>query len=381
MVNFEFASAARVLFGPGSLKQACETIRSWEGRIILVRGRSRSRLDPLLSQLPAPEAEVEITGEPSIEAVERALSPLRGIDAPVVVAMGGGGVIDAGKAIAGLLTNDGEPLDYLEVIGRGKQIMKAAAPFAAIPTTAGTGSEVTRNAVLTSTAQKVKVSLRSPLLLPALACVDPELTLTMPPDLTANTGMDALAQVFEPFVSIAANPVTDALCREGLLRARSLRKAFLNGSDLAARTDMALTSLLGGLALANAKLGAVHGFAAPIGGMFEAPHGAVCAALLAPAITENLRALRARAPESNLLNRYAEAARILTGRDDADPEDAADWVRELRKDLKIAPLSAYGIRESDFAEICAKAAKASSMKGNSIELGPEELRSILETAF
>lgn len=380
-MSFEFATASRILFGSGTLTQACKEIEAMAGQIILVRGKNRLRSEVLLSQIPRPAFEIEIDGEPTVRMVSDALKNARSVNSPVVVAFGGGGVLDAGKAIAGLLTNPGEPVDYLEVIGGGQAIRHLAAPCVAIPTTAGTGSEVTRNAVLTSEEHKLKVSLRSHLLLPSIACVDPDLTISMPPELTASTGMDALAQVLEPFVSIAANPLTDVLCREGIYRARSLLRAFKDGSDLRARTDMAMTSLIGGIALANAKLGAVHGFAAPIGGMFNAPHGAVCAALLAPVIEANIRALRQRQPRSPILERYAQTGAILTGRADAKPEDAAAFARELCSSLKIPPLSAYGMQSEHAEDICLKAQKASSMKGNSIVLTQEELRGILQEAW
>ena len=199
----------------------------------------------------------------------------------LVIAFGGGSAIDAGKAIAALLANGGELTDYLEVIGKGQPLRHPSVPFIAVPTTAGTGSEVTRNAVLASAEHQVKVSMRSPLMLPRLAVVDPELTLELPPAVTASTGLDALTQLIEPYVSIRANPLTDGFCLEGLRRvSRSLRRAYHAGRDITAREDMSLASLLGGLALANAGLGVVHGFAAPVGGMFHAPHGAICAALL-----------------------------------------------------------------------------------------------------
>src|SRR5207245_11298164 len=212
-----------------------------------------------------------------------------------------------------------ELLDYLEVIGQGRALENASTPFIAMPTTAGTGSEVTRNAVLASPRHRVKVSLRSPFLLPKIALVDPELTYDLPPSITASTGLDALTQLIEPYVSSRANPMTDAVCVDGLRRvARSLRVAFEAGRNAAAaREDMAVASLFGGLALANAGLGAVHGFAGPIGGMFPAPHGAVCAALLPDTMEVNLRALRRRAPESETLRRFDEIARILTGRPEA----------------------------------------------------------------
>jgi alcohol dehydrogenase class IV len=251
-------------------------------------------------------------------------------------------------------------------------------PFIAVPTTAGTGAEVTRNAVLGVPTRQVKASLRSPFLLPRLAVVDPELTRGLLPAITAHTGLDALTQLIEAYVSIRSNPVTDGFCVQGIpLAARSLRQAFHHGDDLQARRDMSLAALFSGLALANAGLGVVHGFAAPIGGKFTAPHGAVCAAILPYGMEINLRALRSRSPQSGALDRYQEVARILTGRGDAIAEDGIGWVRGICQELEIPPLKAYGIGEQDVPELIAEAARASSMKANPLVLTPEELREVL----
>jgi alcohol dehydrogenase class IV len=287
-----------------------------------------------------------------------------------------------GKAIAALLTNEGDPQDYLEVIGRGLPITHPAAPYMAIPTTAGTGAEVTRNAVLLSPEHRVKVSLRSPLMLPRLALVDPQLMHSMPPEITASTGLDALTQVLEPYVSRLAQPLTDALCWDGMRRAaRSLRRAYERGDDAAAREDMALVSLFGGLALANAGLGAVHGFAAPIGGMFPAPHGAVCACVLPHAMVVNVEALRRRDPEGQALRRYDDVSRILTGDDRASAADGVSWVSALCHDLRIPSLSAYGVTEADIPEIVEAASRSSSMRGNPVVLTPEEMAEVLQRAL
>jgi alcohol dehydrogenase class IV len=300
----------------------------------------------------------------------------------LVIAFGGGSAIDAGKAIAALLANGGELTDYLEVIGKGQPLRHPSLPFIAVPTTAGTGSEVTRNAVLASAEHQVKVSMRSPLMLARLAVVDPELTLELPPALTASTGLDALTQLIEPYVSIRAHPLTDGFCLEGLRRiSRSLRRAYHAGSDITAREDMSLASLLGGLALANAGLGVVHGFAAPVGGMFPAPHGAICAALLPHGMRINIRASHARAPESDTLRRYETVARLLTGRPDAAAEDGVEWVRQLCQELQIPPLSSYGIQERDVPILVEKASSASSTKGNPLTLTMDELRELLVCAL
>ena len=323
-----------------------------------------------------------VPGEPELDTVRAGTALARRESCDVVIGMGGGSVLDAGKAIAAMITNEGELLDYLEIIGNGKRLSRRPAWFIAIPTTAGTGSEVTRNAVLTSPEHRLKVSLRSLYLLPGVALVDPELTYDLPPGLTASTGLDALTQLIEPFVCARANPMPDALCVEGIRRAaRSLRRAYANGHDGGARQDMAVASLFGGMALANAGLGAVHGLAGPLGGMFSAPHGALCAALLPHVMEINSRALRDRQPSSETLRRYDEVARLLTGDATAAAGEGVAWVRQLVGDLKIPRLGVYGITREHSAEVVEKASQASSMKANPIALTPEELAQILEQAI
>jgi len=300
----------------------------------------------------------------------------------VVIALGGGSVIDAAKAIAALITNEAPLRDYLEVIGKGRPLTNRSAPLIAIPTTAGTGAEVTRNAVLMAEAERVKVSLRSALMLPAVALIDPELTYSLPSAITASTGLDALTQCIEPFVSPNANPLSDAVAREGIRRAAgALRRVFRDAADVDARRDMAVASLCGGLALANAKLGAVHGFAAPLGGMFPIPHGVACARLL-PSVAEiNVRALRARAPSSSALDRYDEVARIVTGNHAARAEDAAAWLAALVEELAVPRLTTYGVTSEDIARVVAAARQASSMQGNPIVLTDDELAEALRVAI
>jgi alcohol dehydrogenase class IV len=385
MTRFEFATATRIIFGAGALGQIGPLARQFGSRALVVTGRDPRRAEPLLAALRQHSVQpvaFAVTGEPGIETVEGGVALARQEGCQLVISLGGGSAIDAGKAVAAMLANEGELLDYLEVIGRGKALGRPSAPFVAIPTTAGTGSEVTRNAVLASPRHRVKVSLRGLGMLPKLALVDPELTHTLAPAATASTGLDALTQLIEPYVCSRANPITDALCVEGLRRAAgSLRAAFENGRNAAAREEMALASLFGGLALANAGLGAVHGFAGPIGGLFTAPHGAVCAALLPQVMDANIRALRQRQPASPSLHRYDEIARLLTHTATAAADEGVEWVRRLVAELRIPSLAAYGLTAQQIPGLADKAAQASSMKANPIPLTADELTAILRNAL
>ena len=384
-MRFEFATATRILFGEGMAREVAPAAAAMGRRALLVTGVSRERAAPCAALLEAAGvacAPFTVPGEPTVELIRTGAAYARAESCDLVIAMGGGSAIDAGKALAAMLANPGDPLDYLEVIGAGRPLERTSAPFIAIPTTAGTGSEVTRNAVLASPEHRVKASLRSAGMLPRLAVVDPELTFDLPRSITASTGLDALTQCIEPYVSVRANPMTDLVCVEGIRRAAAaLPRVWENGRDREARGEMAWASLLGGMALANAGLGAAHGFAAPVGGMFAAPHGAICAALLPHVMEVNVQALRARAPGSEPLRRYEEVARLLTGQSHAAAEDGVRWVAALCRKLEIPPLRAYGVTGSDIPDLVAKAAHASSMKGNPIALTSEELRRIVSSSL
>ncbi len=384
-MRFEFATATKIVFGAGTLREAGAIAKAFGKRALVVTGRDTKRAGPLLEILHEAgvgAATFAVAGEPEIAAVEQGAALARKENCDFVIGIGGGSALDAAKAMAVMLTNGGSLLDYLEIIGRGQELTRPSAPFIAIPTTAGTGSEVTRNAVLASPEHKVKISLRSPLMLAKMAVVDPELTYDLPPALTASTGLDALTQLIEPFVCSRANPMTDGLCVEGLRRAaRSLRAAFTDGQNKSAREDMAVASLFSGLALANAGLGAVHGFAGPIGGSFPAPHGAICAALLPPVMNANVQALRQRASGGEALRRYDEVARLLTGNAQAAADDGVAWVRKLVSDMQIPRLGTYGIKSEHIAELVRKSAQASSMKANPSALTPEELAETLRQAL
>jgi alcohol dehydrogenase class IV len=384
-MRFEFAAASRIIFGPGTLKQVGPLAKELGHRGLVLTGGDASRADPLLNLLAEQHVGHDVFSvpdEPTTVLVREATAFALENGCELVIGMGGGTAIDAAKAVAALATNGGDPLDYIEVVGRGMQLTRPSLPIIAIPTTAGAGAEVTRNAVLTSVEHQVKASLRSPTMLPRLALVDPELTYSLPPDVTASTGLDALTQLIEPFTSVRANPLTDGFCREGMARvARSLLRAVQHGRDGAAREDMALASLLGGLALANAGLGAAHGVAGPVGGMFPAPHGAACAALLPHVMAANIAALRDRQRDSHVLKRYDEIAAILTGKPSAEAEDGVAWVRTLTTELRIPPLGAYGVSAADIPALVEKTAVASSTKANPIALTRDELTEILFRAL
>ena len=382
---FQFATASRIFFGEGCLDQVKEIAVESGKKAFVITGKGSAGPHKLFDKLLKVDVKWKqfvVEGEPTTELLQSAVAEARSNQCDFVVGFGGGSVLDTAKAVSAMLTNTGDILDYLEVVGKNLPIKNPAAAFIAIPTTAGTGTEVTRNAVLSVPEKRVKVSLRSYFIIPKYAVVDPELTYSMPPAITASSGTDALTQVLEPYVSRQANPMTDQFAKEGLRCAsRSLRKAYQDGQNHPARRDMAWASLLGGLSLANAGLGAVHGFAGPLGGMYDAPHGAVCGRLLPFVTAMNVRALRTFEPESDKLQRYKEIAEILTGNPKATIEDGVLWLKELIKELKIPGLSTYGITPTDFPVIIEKSQRSSSMKGNPITLTDEQLGEILEEAL
>jgi alcohol dehydrogenase class IV len=379
-MRFEFATATRIIFGEGTASTLPDLVRTFGTRPMVVTGASVERATPLISALDTKT--FAVSSEPTVELVREGALLAQRAGCNVVISIGGGSAIDEGKAIAAIATNGGDPLEFLEVVGRGRAIAVSPLPFIAVPTTAGTGSEVTRNAVLGSTEHGVKASLRSPLMLPRVAVVDPELTYGLSPAVTASTGVDALTQLVEPYVSARANPMVDAICIDGIRRvAGALRRVYHDGMDRDARREMSLGSLFGGLALANAGLGVVHGFAAPLGGSFNAPHGALCAAILPHGMAANVAALRARAPQNPALERYASIAQLLTGQPCASAEDGIEWVRALCVELNVPALRAWGVNEADLEDIVEKAAHASSMQANPIPLTKEELLAVLTAAL
>ena len=380
-MSFEFATASRIIVGAGRAAELPAVLAGLGSRALVCTGSRPDAHAGLLAGLQLPATVITVAGEPTTGSARAAANAAREQGTDVIAAIGGGSVIDLAKAVAMLLGNGGDPLDYLEVIGSGRKVTKPAVPLVAVPTTAGTGAEVTANAVLASPDHRIKASLRSPLMIPRVAIVDPLLTVSCPPPVTAASGLDALTQCLEPFVSSQANALTDCLAADGLRRAGAgLRRAYADGADVQARTDMALCSLLGGMALANAKLGAVHGLAGVVGGAADVPHGAACAALLAPVVEANVRALRSAQPGSPALSRYAEAARLLTGDPGAAIEDGISWIRETVTQLGIPRLGEFGLHAEDFGDIIAGAMRASSTRGNPVGLDEYQLRAVLAEA-
>ena len=382
---FEFAQPERIVFGPGRVTQAGILTASLGQSALLVTGRDLRRAEPVRESFRSAGlnwVEWTVAGEPTVSEVRAGAEAARNLGVDCVVACGGGSVLDAGKAIAALTPQSGDLFQFLEIIGQGLPLENHPLPFLAMPTTAGTGAEATRNAVLTSPEHALKVSLRSPKMVPRIALIDPSLSLGLPPGLTASTGLDALTQLLEPWVSGKANGMTDACCREGIPRmVRSLGKAIANGQDLEARTDLAYGAFLSGLALAHSGLGAVHGLAGPIGGRFQAPHGAVCAALLGPVWRANVETLSRTTPEHPALERYRQAAQWLTGIPGASIDDGLRWITESVRNWQIPRLAQYGLRVSDFPELIRAAQASSSMKGNPIRLPDEVLGEVLAEAY
>lgn len=381
-MSFTLTIPTDIRFGAGRLAEVPDVLLGWGARrVLVVTGRSGDRAAGLLTTLAergVAATTYAVPGEPSVQLVRDGVGAAAGSDA--VIGLGGGSALDVAKAVAGLALSGADPLEHLEVIGEGRPLDRPGLPCVAVPTTAGTGSEVTRNAVLSG--DGVKASLRSPLLLPRLAVVDPDLLTGVPAGTIAAAGLDALAQVVEPFLSRRANPFTDALARDGIVRsARSLRRAYADGMvEPTVRADLAITSLFGGLCLANAGLGVVHGFAAALGARLGAPHGAVCAAVLAPAVEVNLRAARRRAVDGPTLTRLTDLAQLLTGNPTASPEAGIGWLADLTAALEIPGLAAYGLTDVDTAEVVAATQRASSTKGNPIDLTDDEVAEILTRA-
>ncbi len=364
-MKFDFFSVPRIVFGRGSITRLADLVDA-SARVLVVYNGSDSLLWRAEEILGRPTTQFRQRGEPIVTDVDAAQATARDAGCDFVIAIGGGSAIDAGKAVAGLLSNGGVASDYMEVVGKGQKITKPSAPWIAIPTTAGTGAEATRNAVIGWPEKRFKASIRSELLLPRVALIDPELGVEVPRDVTARSGMDALCQCIEAYVSNGSSPMTDAVAIDGIeLAGRFLRRAYDDGRDIEARRGMALAALFSGIALTNAGLGAVHGFAAPLGANFPVPHGIVCGVLLPHVI---------RANRSRGVERYAEIDRALGG-------DAEQICSELTMHLKLPALGAFEIRGDDVAPMVELAKRASSMRYNPVVLDDATLEKILREAL
>jgi alcohol dehydrogenase class IV len=381
-MNFSFSTANSIHFGDGMAKNLCNFLPKSAKRVLVVTGANPERHQFLINRLTANEIEATlfpVTSEPTTDLISSGLRKARAFQPQVVIGLGGGSAIDTGKAISALLQNSGDLLDYLEVVGKGGPLIHRPLPYMAIPTTAGTGSEVTRNSVIGVPDSGVKVSLRSPYMIPRWAVVDPELTYDLPANIAAYTGMDALIQCLEAYLSRKSNPLSDGIALEGIRHAaRSIRKACADQLDPDAKSEMCVASLCGGIALANAGLGAVHGFAGPIGGMINAPHGALCASLLLSALRTNFDIASRRKTGAILVRKLDQVAQIVTGNPSAKGNYAIAWFESLLKDLPLASLSELGFTEAMIPEAVKKSAQSSSMKGNPIDLDNADLREILE---
>jgi alcohol dehydrogenase class IV len=388
---FDFFAVPRTVFGRGTVARVPEMAATLGLRPLIVYNGDDALADVLAAKLDAADLRTSRRrqrGEPTVADVDSAVEQAKRDGSDCVIGLGGGSAIDAAKAVAGLMTNGGVATDYMEVVGLGLKITRAAAPWMAIPTTAGTGAEATRNAVVGLPERKFKASIRSELLLPRVALIDPELGVNVPPAVTAASGMDALCQLIESFTSSGAQPITDALALRGMeLAARSLRRAYEDGRDLAARTDMAIAANLSGVTLTNAGLGAVHGFAAPLGANFPVPHGVVCAALLPHVIRVNVEAARSAggAVGRGTLQRYAAVGRSLVPAANLAEDEAiaacVAFTADLARDLRIPPLSTYGLTPQHVPDMVALAKKASSMRFNPVILSDDVLAKVLTTAI
>lgn len=373
---FAFATAGRIVFGRGTIAQGPDLATGLGRRIFLVHGASGRHVAPVSDELRRSGVSVichACPREPDLDMLLAALTAARSETCDCVVSIGGGAAIDLGKAVAGLLPAATEPLDHLEVVGAGRPLEAAPVPFMAVPTTAGTGAEVTRNAVIGVPGRKV--SLRDARLLPRIALVDPGLTDGMPKDVTLATGLDAITQVIEPYLSARANPLTDALCLDAIPRGLGAIARLTQDDDADARDDMALVSLFGGLALANAGLGAVHGLAGVIGGVVPtAPHGAVCGALLPHVLRANAAACSAGSVTTERIDRVRSELWQALGVDGFAP--LAEWTRANG----LPTLSRMGIGSDMHAQIAAQAGRSSSMAANPVPLDQDTLETILKTA-
>lgn len=381
-MEWSFTTSDRVIFGRDSSNRLATEVSQFGTVALIVTGASKNRFSKLINGLSDAGISVEIISiarEPDLDWLRRKTENARTLNPDVVVGLGGGSAIDAAKALAAMIPNSGDVLQYLEVVGDGRKLDHAPCPMIAVPTTSGTGAEVTKNAVISVPEHRRKVSLRDDRMLPNLAIIDPALTIGLPIEVTASTGMDALTQVIEPYLSARANPMTDAICREGIARgAHALPKLLKGAENISLREDMSLTSVFGGMALANSGLGAVHGLAGVLGGWCSAPHGALCGRLLPPVLEINARAVFEHG-NTGLETRFRDVARWLTGHPEL--HSAVTHLEHLLKLGGVPSLTAMGLLEEDISKVAEAARLSSSMKGNPVPLNQLELEEVLRKAL
>ncbi|MGS4946513.1 iron-containing alcohol dehydrogenase [Meridianimarinicoccus sp. RP-17] len=377
--SFAFLTAGAIRFGRGTGAGVAPAVARHGTRVLLVHGAQAARSAWLRRDLETAGCSVTAFAcprEPDVALVEAGVAAARNAGASVVVSLGGGAVIDLGKAVAALVPATRPMLDHLEVVGQGAPLDHPPLPFVAVPTTSGTGAEVTKNAVISVPDARRKVSLRDDRMLPVLAVVDPALTDGAPRAVTLASGLDAVTQVIEPYVCNRANRLTDALCRDAIPLGLSALVRLMTGEDPRARDDMAWVSLCGGLALANAGLGAVHGLAGPVGGVSNAPHGAVCGVLLPHVVAANGAVATGQAAA-----RIAEVRGWIADTLGGVPDDAPDTLATWSAAQGLPGLGAMGLDRVDLAGVAAAAAGSSSMKANPVPLGADMLEAVLERAF
>jgi alcohol dehydrogenase class IV len=377
--TFSLATATEIRFGRGEARRAVDSVARLGGPVLLVTGATPERAGWLIAAMQALECACHVhrvPGEPDVEMIEAGVSAARATKAACVVAIGGGAAIDAGKAIAALVPAERPMVDHLEVVGRGLPLDHPPLPFVAMPTTAGTGAEVTRNAVIAVLEARRKVSLRDPAMLPRLAVVDPALTDFCPRAVTLASGLDAVTQVIEPYICTRANPLTDALCRDAIPSGLLALRRLMEAEDPDARDAMAWVSLCGGLALANAGLGVVHGLAGPLGGLSGAAHGAICGTLLPHGLAAN----EARCRDATVLRRIAEIRGWIAAALDCAPEAALEQLAAWSRAQGLPGLDALGVSAEDRAAAAEAAASSSSMKANPVPLSADQLHSLMAAA-
>ncbi|YCO05439.1 iron-containing alcohol dehydrogenase [Vibrio sp. VNB-15] len=376
---FQFMTATRIIFGEGALQSSLSVINQFGYSVLLVTGKDTQRATPIINYLKAQNMRyqhVAISGEPNITMVEETAVLGRKFQPDMVIAIGGGSVIDMGKALAAIVPNQGDVYDYVEVVGRNVPLKTKPIYFIAIPTTASTGSEVTRNAVLKSGQDQVKVSLRSPEMLADVAIVDPTLTYGTDQYTSGRGAMDAFTHLMEAYVCGDPNPLTDMVCEEGLRRLSRSVIAGCKQDNHKARADLSFAALLGGMAITNAKLGAAHGLASALGGKLDAPHSVITARLAPHVMQENIKAAK-QAGRADVISRYRRLAQLVTDRTNANEHDGVLWVKMVLDKLELPHLGKFGVCQTSFEQVADDALMSVAIKGNPLPLNQDRLVYIL----